>query len=238
MTIAVSFCLYGPDNPIYYRGLLENIYLVGYYFPGWKVYVYLGGDVTEEMRSKLLSFPHVVVRETGETGPLNMIHRFYAIDEDDVDVMFSRDADSRVHWKDRWAMRQFLGHPQYAGHVIRDNPSHNVAMMGGLWGIRKTAGINIHSEYEEFCKCPRDHGAGYDQSFLADRVYPKLVGRILAHHSHGLKYNGEVGIEFPFSWTLEVFCGRPETTNYIERPEPQQELRARQARMKHLNLTV
>jgi hypothetical protein len=233
MVVAVSFCLYGPENPLYYTGLLQNIYLVGRYFPNWVVYAFLGSDVTEGMRMTLASIPYVRVRDTGICGPLNMIHRFYAIDEEDVEVMFSRDADSRLHWKDRWAIRQFLDQPRYIGHMIRDNPSHNVAMMGGLWGIRKSAGINVHAEYVEFCSHPRDHGAGYDQSFLAERIYPKIFDRMLAHHSYGLAYKGEVGVEFPFSWTQEVFCGRPEIpTDYIERPEPQQELRLKQANTK------
>lgn len=227
MVHVFSFCLYGPHNDFYYTGLLENIYLAGNFFPDWKVYVYLGADVTQSMRDTLTMCSNVRVRETNQLGSINMIHRFFAIDESDVDVMFVRDADSRIHWKDRWAIRQFVQQPQYIGHVIRDNKVHNVRMMGGLWALRKSSGINVHDEYEVFAKKPRDHGAGYDQSFLAERIYPRILGKVLVHHSYGLVYPGESGVEFPFSWTSEVFCGRPEF-NYIERPEPQQELRAQQ----------
>lgn len=225
MVYVFSFCLYGQHNDLYYKGLLENIYLAGTFFPDWKVYVYLGNDVTQSMRQILTICTNVRIRETGEIGSVNMIHRFFAIDEPDVDIMLVRDADSRIHWKDRWAIRQFIQQSQYVGHVIRDNKSHNVRMMGGLWGLRKTANIHIHSEYHEFVNNPRDHGAGYDQSFLAERIYPRILGKVLVHHSYGLVYPGETGVEFPFAWTLEVFCGKPET-QYIERPEPQQEIRA------------
>jgi hypothetical protein len=226
MVRVVSFCLYGPNNPYYYNGLLENIYLVGLFFPDWKVYAYLGSDVTEEMRGKLASIPSVVVRETGIVGPVNMIHRFFAIDEPDVELMIVRDADSRIHWKDRWAIRQFVNQPQFVGHIIRDNKVHNVRMMGGIWGLRKESGIDVHNEYERFSREPRDHGAGYDQSFLAERIYPRILGRVLVHYSHGLVYPNETGVEFPFAWSNETFCGRPESKDYIERPEPKQELRA------------
>jgi hypothetical protein len=230
MVNAFSFCLYGPENPLYYEGMLQNVKLIAAFYPQWKVYVYASPDVTEDMLSKLRSCSSVVLRNTGVLGPVNMIHRFYAIDEEGVDTMIVRDADSRVHWKDRWAINQFLSHPQYVAHIIRDNKVHNVAMMGGLWGLRKSAGIHIHTEYAAFCASPRDNGAGHDQSFLADRVYPKILGRVLTHHSYGLVYAKEDGVEFPFSWTNEVFCGRPETMNtYIERPEPQQELRKKRA---------
>lgn len=222
---AFSFCLYGPKNPYYYNGLLENIYLIGLFFPDWKVYAYLGSDVTEEMRKTLASIPFVVVRDTGVTGSINMIHRFFAIDDPDVDIMIVRDADSRVHWKDRWAIRQFVTQPQFVGHIIRDNKVHNVAMMGGIWGLRKESGINVHKEYELFVAQPRDNGAGYDQSFLAHCIYPKLLDRVLVHYSHGLVYSHETGVEFPFAWSNETFCGRPESKEYIERPEPKHELR-------------
>jgi hypothetical protein len=154
-----------------------------------------------------------------------MIHRFYAIDEDEVDLMMVRDADSRIHWKDRWAIRQFVNQPNFVAHIIRDSKVHNVRMPGGLWGIRKSAGIRIRDEYDMFLKNVRDHGAGYDQSFLAERIYPRILGNILVNHSYGLSYPGETGVEFPFAWSNETFCGRPETNTYIDRPEPQQELR-------------
>lgn len=233
MVNVFSFCLYGPENPMYYRGLLENVYLAAHYFPDWKVYVYLGQGVTADMQSTLQALPTVVVRFTGAAGALNMIHRFYAIDEEDVDLMIVRDADSRIHWKDRWAIRQFAHQPQFACHIVRDNKVHNVRMMGGLWGIRASAGIDMHTEYEEFCKHPRDHGAGHDQSFLAERIYPRVAGRILTHYSHGLVYSGEVGVEFPFAWSTDTFCGRPESDLYIDRPEPQQELRVQREGLVH-----
>jgi hypothetical protein len=162
MVNVFSFCLYGSVNPLYYTGLLENIYLIGRFFPEWKVYVYLGSDVTTDMRELLVSVPFVVVRDTHITNAENMIHRFFAIDEEEVELMIVRDADSRIHWKDRWAIQQFVLQPNYTGHIVRDNNQHRVAMMGGLWGIRKRANICIRHEYEQFCIHPRDHGAGLD----------------------------------------------------------------------------
>jgi hypothetical protein len=91
-----SFCLYGPYNARYYPGMIENIQLIHKHFPGWFVFVYVGSDVTIEMVAKLQSAPYVVVKQTGKTGIENMIERFYAIDEPDVETMFVRDADSRI----------------------------------------------------------------------------------------------------------------------------------------------
>lgn len=215
-----SFCLYGPENSRYYRGLLENIFLAGKFFPDWKVYVYYGPDVDESMIRHLEACTSVVLRSTGDMGPINMIHRFYAIDEEGVDLMMVRDADSRIHWKDRWAIREFVRQPGFAAHTIRDNIEHTADMMGGLWGIRKSSGLNLHAEYATYQEDKeRGHRQGHDQNFLADVVYPKVVGRMLVHYSNGRRKLGETAVEFPFEWINDVYCGRIEM-DYRETEEP------------------
>jgi hypothetical protein len=210
MTRVFSFCLYGPENPLYYDGLIENILLIREYFPDWKVYVYVAPDVTPQMQKRLGEYPNVVVRHTGEYGHVNMIHRFFAIDEPEVEIMMSRDADSRVHWKDRWAIQEFLKSP-YLVHTIRDNYEHYTMLMGGLWGMRKVDGISIHALYEEFKAKPISWGVGHDQSFLKDKIYPRVVDDVLAHYSFDrCRFLREHGVKFPFTWTNDVYCGRVE----------------------------
>lgn len=220
MVNAFSFCLYGPENPRYYPGLLGNIALARKHFPTWKVYVYIAPDVDSTMVERLTRLSNVELRETGVTGPANMIHRFYAIDEPTVDIMMVRDADSRLHWKDRWAIREFLRQPQFVAHTIRDNIDHTADIMGGLWGLRKSSGLNLHSEYvsytEDRTKGPR---VGHDQNFLSDVIYPKVVGRMLVHYSNGRRKLGEFAIEFPFEWINDMYCGRIET-DFSDPPEP------------------
>jgi hypothetical protein len=219
MVNAFSFCLYGGENPKYYQGLLENIALIGKYFPAWKVYVYYAPDVTDTMINHLAACTSVVLRPTGEHGAVNMIHRFYAIDEPDVNIMMVRDADSRVHWKDRWAIRKFV-ESEYNAHTIRDNVEHTACMMGGLWGIKKTAGINMYAEYEYFKNNPNEkHGMGHDQNFLQECIYPKVRPTLLVHYSNGRARLGEIAVEFPFDWTNDVYCGRIEL-EYLDYPEP------------------
>lgn len=220
MVNVFSFCLYGPDNPRYYRGMLENIFLAGMYFPTWKVYIYHGPDVTEHMINHLSACSSVVLIPTNVLGPANMIHRFYAIDEPGVEVMMVRDADSRIHWKDRWAIRQFLASSQVA-HTIRDHKDHTAHIMGGLWGLKKTAGISMRALYASYVEDrTRGHRLAHDQNFLSDALYPIVVGRMLIHRSGGPRFVNEVFVEeFPFTWSVDVFCGRIET-EYVDHPQP------------------
>lgn len=222
MVNVFSFCIYGVECAKYHGGLLENIRIIEGYFPDWKVYVYYGSDTTESMITKLASHACVVLRPTNALGPINMIHRFYAIDELNVDIMMVRDADSRVHWKDRWAIREFVRQPHYIAHTIRDHVEHTAHMMGGLWGLRKSAGIHMGNEY----KCYNEdsslgHRNGHDQNFLADAVYPKVVSRMLVHYSNNRRRIGENAVEFPFVWKNDVYCGRVEE-DFEDIHEPRQ----------------
>lgn len=215
MVNVFSFCLYGPENPRYYPGMLENVYLVGRYFPDWKVYIYYAPDVAESMINHLAACSNVVLRATGVTGAINMIHRFYAIDEEGVDLMMVRDADSRIHWKDRWAIREFATQPRFVAHTIRDNIEHTADMMGGLWGIRKSSGLNLHAEYAAYKEdAERGHRNGHDQNFLSDVIYPKVVDRMLVHYSNNRRKIGEYAVEFPFEWSNDNYCGRIENEFY------------------------
>lgn len=220
MVNAFSFCLYGPENPRYYPGLLENIELAAKYFPDWKVYVYTAPDVEESMIRELDARPTVVRRQTGVTGAPNMIHRFYAIDEPGVDLMMVRDADSRIHWKDRWAIHEFASQPQFVAHTIRDNIEHVASMMGGLWGLRKSSGIHVGHEYAAYKEdLSMGHRLAHDQNFLGDVIYPKVVDRMLVHYSNGRRKIGEYAVEFPFEWSNNNYCGRVENMFY-DRQQP------------------
>jgi hypothetical protein len=212
-----SFCLYGPYNDRYYPGMIQNIQLIHKYFPGWFVYVYLGSDVTPDMVSMLESTPRVIVRFTGITGIVNMVHRFFPIDDPGVDVMFVRDADSRIHSRDRWAIQRFLESP-YIAHTIRDHPDHKCRLMGGLWGIRKSAGVNIHDQYALYEANPEYRGMSWDQDFLSSRIFPLVAPKLLAHIGPSPSFPPEKNEPFSTSWRKELYCGKIEPANYVEPP--------------------
>jgi len=214
-----SFCLYGPYNERYYPGMVENIHLIHKHFPEWHIFIYVGADVDEHTVGILGSAPRVILRFTGELGAKNMIHRFFAIDEPDVELMMVRDADSRVHWRDRWAIRQFE-RSTFKAHVIRDSEAHSAPLMGGLWGIRK--GVNIHAEYERFKSDPIVVGFAHDQDFLMVRIYPLIVKTLLVHYGNGAPYfPGERAVEFPFPDPNNFYCGKVESTGFVDEVGPQ-----------------
>lgn len=218
MVNVFSFCLYGPEKPIYHEGMMENLELIQQYFPDWRVVVYVGADITEERIEKILAYPQVILRKTGKLGESNMIDRFCAIDEHGVDLMLVRDADSRVHWKDRWAIQQFVKSDATL-HIIRDNKEHTSPILGGLWGLRKVPSYSVKQEYAKYIEDKSlGHRWAHDQNFLADVVYPKFKQQAIVHFSNERIFKGEVGFAFPFEWTNDIYCGRIEEPMFRERP--------------------
>jgi hypothetical protein len=153
-----------------------------------------------------------------------MIERFYAIDEPDVELMMVRDADSRIHWRDRWCIREFVK-SNFVAHTIRDNIEHTAKMMGGLWGLRKSAGISMRQAYATYHE---DTTLGWrlahDQNFLGDVIYPKVVDRMLIHYSNGRRSPNEHAVEIPFVWSNDCYCGRTES-NYVDKPQPSSKIK-------------
>jgi len=206
--------------------MVENIQLINHHFPDWHIYIYAGADVPAEWNTTFRTYPNVVVIETGILGALNMIQRFFAIDVPGVDLMMVRDADSRVHWKDRWAIREFVRQPQFVAHTIRDNKNHTAYIMGGLWGLRKSAGICMQDEYANYKEdMTRGKRLAHDQNFLADVIHPKVVERLLLHQSIALRFPKERNhVLFPFVWSNSCYCGKVESSTFIDTPPPSKTL--------------
>lgn len=223
MVNAFSFCLFGETSSLYHRGLLENLELIKQYYPGWVVYVYLGADTESGFKNYLLRQPLVRVRDTGITGFKNTVHRFFAIDDPDVDVCFFRDADSRIHWKDRWAINGFMNSTQGC-HIIRDHVEHTAMIAAGMWGLRQgVLKTSIRGLFDSWTPVHAGNGEpgsvegfGIDQNFLVKVVYPRIRSTVFLTFSNGQRQSWEGGVEFPFAWTNDVYCGKRETPPFVD----------------------
>jgi hypothetical protein len=109
---------------------------------------------------------------------LYMMWRFLACDDEDVDVMISRDSDSRLSFREKKLVDLFIESDKIF-HDVRDNGSHNITM-GGMWGIKKGHSINMKYEIDNFKK---SMSYGHDQNFLNHVISPRFVGKTLLHCS-------------------------------------------------------
>lgn len=199
-----SFCLYG-SKPKYVLGMFENIKLISTHFPDWAVFVYYS-DIEQSVLEQLGASPCVRLIPSSYSGHESMLDRFCGIDEPNVNVMFVRDADSRIHERDRWTINQFLSSPKKF-HIVRDHVYHVTPIMGGLWGIKKGCVQNMREMIESYRthKNNRDR-QGFDQCFLRDVLYPAVYKDALIHGRVQLTVH-ETIIPIPMD-TPHEFCGQ------------------------------
>jgi len=94
----ISYSLWG-NEPMYTIGAIRNAEMSPKVFPEWTCRFYLGSDVSIDIVNKLKSFGHteVFVMENKPNDWQGMFWRFYPINtEEDIDIMISRDTDSRL----------------------------------------------------------------------------------------------------------------------------------------------
>jgi len=209
-----SFCLYG-GAPKYVKGMFENIKLIQEYYPTWKVYIYWN-SVEELTLTQLRSFSNVVLVPSEYTGNQTMLDRFKPIDDPSVESMFVRDADSRIHERDRWCIDKFMKSPKLF-HVVRDHPFHVTVILGGLWGIKRGCIKQPMNELIKAYQSMNENKQGFDQHFLQNVIYPLVRDKTLIHGIVRMTPQ-ETVIPIPMK-TPHLFCGQvieynPDGTTY------------------------
>lgn len=214
----LSFCIFG-SNEKYCRGLFENIEIIKNKLSSFHIFIYVGNDVPEEWIKKYSEYDKVKLIYTNRIGNNNRINRFFAIDDDNVDMMIVRDADSRIHDRDIWCINHFM-YSEFGAHTIRDHPYHSIQMMGGLWGLKKGF---LNKPIKELYRLynPENIIASiqHDQYFLRDVIYNLIEKYLVVYISlHELIYreNSTTHLFIPFPIKDNDFCGQViEYNNFI-----------------------
>lgn len=205
----ISFCIYGSKDK-YCKGLDENLKQIQTNLLNYNAFIYLGNDVPDVWVEKYKSYPFVRLIETGRIGHDNMINRFFAIDEQEVKIAHIRDADSRLHDRDIWCIKEFEK-SSYLFYTIRDHPEHRAYILGGLWGIKKGC-INykigdLYIKYNQSGKTINK--IQHDQYFLRDIVYPAVISNgVFYVFNEWIRLDPkEQIVKIPFDIIDDNFCG-------------------------------
>ena len=138
----------------YVAGIEENLRLLrSEYGESWSMRLYYDLPRTDRLMEQLcdlactnnnLDLCHV--RHLPGCGQLDltdasqifaMLWRFLPCVDPQVEVMVSRDLDSRISAREVSAVEEWLESGLQV-HAMRDHPAHNTAMLGGMWGARMT----------------------------------------------------------------------------------------------------
>lgn len=184
----ISFSLFGSD-PKYTIGILCNVELSSIIYPNWICRVYYGKSVPSDIIQKLSSYKNVELVYMEENDNISyMTWRFLPIDDEDVYVMLSRDADSRLSFREKYLVDLFL-ESDYMFHDIRDHYLHSHTM-GGTWGIKKGAIPSMKELLHKSIHTGKGLSYGSDQDFMLFDIFPYVRNISLIHSSHN-------NIDFP-----------------------------------------
>lgn len=203
MSKIISFSLWGAE-PKYLVGAIRNAELAEALYPEWICRYYVAKSVPQQAISTLSSRPNTEVIHMDHVGDWTaMFWRFRPCADPTVEVMLSRDTDSRLSKRERDAVEQWL-RSDWGFHILRDHPQHRTAILGGMWGAK----AGVVSQMEQLAE--RHTKGDYwqvDQEFLRDVVYPIVRDRALVHDEffenrpfptvrQGLEFVGEAYDEY------------------------------------------
>tara|TARA_Y100000034_G_scaffold133247_1_gene198221 strand:- start:162 stop:842 length:681 start_codon:yes stop_codon:yes gene_type:complete len=199
MKNVIAFSLWG-NNPVYTIGALRNAELAEKVYPGWACWFYVGKSVPRKIVKSLQKKSNCRVIEVDEEGDWDaMFWRFLPAGDPDVDVMISRDCDSRLWFREKAAVDEWLESDKLF-HIMRDNAQHTTPILGGMWGVRGDKLKDIASYIKDFHRSKNYWQM--DQEFLRDIVYP-LVREDSVVHDEFFEKN-----PFPYPRDEKHFVGQ------------------------------
>jgi hypothetical protein len=218
--IIFSYSLYGA-NPKYTHGALANARIIKERFPDAKMYVYAAESVPADIKEQLAAMAHVrLIPVPTREGSRGMFDRFLAIDDPECDIMFVRDADSRIHERDAACIEDFIADPSKLIQIIRDHKYHYYRIVGCAFAVRKEA--MAQSMASLIAKTPH-YGTNYgcDQNFLVAEFYKKFLDRAQIYDRYSQFEPQGVLTPFCIPITDNLFVGqvhlfREDGTEYTE----------------------
>lgn len=198
----ISYSLWG-NNPKYTIGAIRNAESIPQFYPGWIGRFYCAHSVPDDIKIKLKELKCEVIDMPEEGDWLAMFWRFYPASDPDVEVMISRDTDSRLSEREVKAVEEWLKSDKNF-HIMRDHPYHNFIIMGGMWGVRKPLLIDLKTLIAKFLK---NNEYFIDQKFLRDVVYKIVKKQAFVHDSFYF------GHSFPSKRVNHHFVGEPFSEN-------------------------
>ena len=173
----ITFSLWG-DNPKYTIGAIQNAILASKIYPDWICRYYVGQSVPNEIITTLTIFKNVEIIKMNEPGNWSgMFWRFYPASEEDIDIMISRDCDSRLSYREKLAVDEWMESDK-GFHIMRDHPWHGTQILGGMWGAKKGSIPEMKKLIDEFVK---GEFWQVDQNFLAKIIYPIIKNNSMVH---------------------------------------------------------
>jgi len=181
MVNVISFSLWG-DKTQYTIGSIKNAELAQIMYPNFECWFYIHKEsVPENIVTELSKMTNVKI--IFKYGDINVLKprtwRFEAIDSPEVDIMISRDTDTRIWEREVVAVNEWIKSGTLF-HIMRDHPHHSFCILAGMFGTKKINNFNWSSNLQKYII---KDGHFYDQDFLRELVYPLIKNNCIIHAS-------------------------------------------------------
>lgn len=177
MNKIISFSLFG-DSPKYTIGAIKNADLALTIYPDWDCWFHVGNDVPKKIINELKARENCkVLLMDGPSDWTGMFWRFSPCSDPLVDIVISRDTDSRLNHREKDAVNAWIESDKLF-HIMRDHPYHATQILGGMWGAKHPILKNMKSLIDSYKK---GNFWQVDQNFLKDIIYPKIKNYSMVH---------------------------------------------------------
>lgn len=177
----ISFSLYG-DNTIYLEGAVLNSELVKSLYPDWVCRFYVDDTVPASVLDRLRQNEAEIVVMDSESSIPKTMWRFLAADDQKVNYVLFRDADSVISPQEAKLVQEWVNSGQRF-HTIRDFGTHTELILAGLWGMIVGSIPNMAEKMAEFVQQGNLHKRFADQHFLRKAVWPYVKQDLYASDS-------------------------------------------------------
>ena len=180
----INFAVWGTD-PKYLLGATKNALLAKEIFPEWKCRFYVAQEVPSPWAYNLKKLHNTEVIQVPKFGDWTFsFNRFHAISEEGVEVVISRDADSRLGLREKAAVDEWLASDK-GFHIMKDHPwHHSYPILAGMFGCKSNVIENISEKIDSFTKTDWYHS---DQEFLKQVIYPEIQENVMVHDDWNAK---------------------------------------------------
>eukprot|EP01084_Bolivina_argentea_P131810 232606_1 len=218
----VSYSLFG-SAPCYIYGALENALIAQIFLPDWQLWFHIHENTfyLEEysnifkLLQELNNTKIIIMRNITNSSAL--FWRFNPFFEcPNIDVIISRDCDSRLNGRDQLAVEKWLS-TNKKFHFIRDHKHHcTTKILAGLFGARNGYLVKFKSKFMQYYNQLISNQSvkytyGTDQNFLREEIYPNLNFSDVFIHDQYHCYNETVN-QIPYAYSPNlingIFAGR------------------------------
>ena len=227
MKNVIAYSLWG-NNPIYWVGARRNIELVNEYLPGWICRFYIDKTCSTDLINtikgenvEVILMGNDVYNYSNLSERFNhsgLFWRFLPLSDDNVNILISRDCDSRISQREVNAINEWISSDKDF-HIMRDHPYHQVPILSGMWGARNKILKNINELLKDWSQY-ENKGVFHaeDQDFLGQIVYPIVRNNSMEHSEFNISYGNDIR-PFPTIRNNYEFVGDVFDENDIRHPD-------------------